>query len=619
MGPTSNHAREAARPTRPEAPARIGVNLALAGSLAVLLAHAAHYAFLTDDAFISFRYALNWSRGAGLVFNPGFDRVEGYTNFSWVVLLGLLDRLGVRPETSAIPLSFLCTAGLWLAIVWFGRTYTSQRNPDVAMLLAPWLLAITPSVAVWSSSGLETRLFELCITLAAFRLIFEDAQLSSGRSRPKPIAALLFALATLTRPDGLLIAACALSVTVLWRWRVLRLRLPWVVSSAALFLAIVASHYLFRFAYYGSWLPNTYYAKIDGRTWWELGVPYIEAFALEYALPLWIPLGVAGVIAHRRQGRSLIPIVFAAICIPHAIYIASIGGDHFEYRPLDLYFGFAFLLIAAGAADRMRSRASRIAIAVYLVLFVGLSGELPLRAHGGYPTEFHYGFPGDQQSPAALAYLAPDQAWLYRLPGLRAVADRHRARVRMLTNHFAGSRAEEHRMFLEGVRIEGHALRRLVELGVLAPDTHIGVCCVGAIPYFSGLRTLDRIGLTDANVARGALVQPNLVAHGKSAPRSYGVQQGVDFWSVDPVHLIFDGRDPNLASGIAQLNQLDRDVYFARIDQHHFLVAELLQGIDHARQRFPKLDFHSTRDDQAVRRVLRELRGGNRPKPALAN
>lgn len=598
--------------TGPRAPIRIGVGLALAGSLAALLAHATHYAFLTDDAFISFRYALNWSQGAGLVFNPGFERVEGYTNFSWVVLLGLLNWLGARPESAAIPLTFLCTIGLWSAIAWFGRIYTTQRHPDLALLIAPWLLAITPSVAVWSSSGLETRLFEMCIAMAAFRLIFEDAQLAGGGPRPKPIAAGLFALATLTRPDGMLIAACALGVTVLWRWRVVRHRIAWVAASAVLYGAIVASHFLFRFAYYGSWLPNTYYAKVDGRVWWELGGPYLEAFALEYAVVFWLPLLIAGAIAHRRQGRTLIPVVFAAICIPHALYIASIGGDHFEYRPLDLYFGFAFLLIGVGAADRMRGRASRIAVGAYLIIVVALSSELPLRAHAEFPDEFRYGFPGEPTDPVALAYLDPDQAWLYRLPGLRAIAVRHRDRIRMLTSHFAGLRAEEHKMFLEGVRAEGLLLRELVERGVLAPDTHIGVCCVGAIPYFSGLRTLDRIGLTDATVAHGSLVQPNLVAHGKSAPRSYGVEQGVDFWSVDPVHLILDGRDPKFAQGLIQLNQLNRDVYFARIDPNHFLVAELLQGIEHARLRFPKLSFRSTRDDQAVRQLVRELRGPGR-------
>ena len=42
--------------------------------------------FLTDDAFISFRYVRNLLEGHGLVFNPG-EYVEGYTNFLWILEL----------------------------------------------------------------------------------------------------------------------------------------------------------------------------------------------------------------------------------------------------------------------------------------------------------------------------------------------------------------------------------------------------------------------------------------------------------------------------------------------------------------------------------------------------
>ncbi len=42
-----------------------------------------------DDAYISFRYAANYLTGHGLVYNYG-ERVEGYTNFLWVMLLALL-------------------------------------------------------------------------------------------------------------------------------------------------------------------------------------------------------------------------------------------------------------------------------------------------------------------------------------------------------------------------------------------------------------------------------------------------------------------------------------------------------------------------------------------------
>ena len=42
--------------------------------------------YVEDDSFISFRYAKNFVNGDGLVFNPG-ERVEGYTNFLWVMML----------------------------------------------------------------------------------------------------------------------------------------------------------------------------------------------------------------------------------------------------------------------------------------------------------------------------------------------------------------------------------------------------------------------------------------------------------------------------------------------------------------------------------------------------
>src|SRR5690349_496948 len=49
-------------------------------------------AVLFDDAFISFRYAKNIAAGHGFVFNPG-ERVEGATNFLWVLIAALSERV----------------------------------------------------------------------------------------------------------------------------------------------------------------------------------------------------------------------------------------------------------------------------------------------------------------------------------------------------------------------------------------------------------------------------------------------------------------------------------------------------------------------------------------------
>ena len=65
-------------PGTPGARVRVALPwLLLASGAAVLAVHVRTYAFVTDDAYISFRYARNWAQGAGLVFNPGDAPVEG--------------------------------------------------------------------------------------------------------------------------------------------------------------------------------------------------------------------------------------------------------------------------------------------------------------------------------------------------------------------------------------------------------------------------------------------------------------------------------------------------------------------------------------------------------------
>ena len=64
--------------------------------LTLTLLLAVHNRFIQDDAFISFRYAKNLIEGNGLVFNVG-ERVEGYTNFLWTILLSLSFLAKVNP------------------------------------------------------------------------------------------------------------------------------------------------------------------------------------------------------------------------------------------------------------------------------------------------------------------------------------------------------------------------------------------------------------------------------------------------------------------------------------------------------------------------------------------
>ena len=56
-----------------------------------------------------------------------------------------------------------------------------------------------------------------------------------------------------------------------------------IIYLVAPFAVLIAAHFLFRYAYYGEWLPNTYYAK-HVRPWYESGFRYLWAAALETGL-----------------------------------------------------------------------------------------------------------------------------------------------------------------------------------------------------------------------------------------------------------------------------------------------------------------------------------------------
>ena len=586
-------------------------------TLAGLLLHAREYQFLTDDAYISFRYARNLADGHGLVFNPGFERVEGYTNLLWVLILAAAALVGIGPEAAAIALGYGLTILLWLLVCRFAYSEARPRDPPWIWLLAPVMLAATRSVAVWSTGGLETRLFEVLILGALLRLLVEIRGAASAPARPassagadvasvahRPWAALLFALATLTRPDGVLIAGCSLSAA--WIWLAIRRRrehlypeclradLLQAAGNAVVYAVPVGASVGFRLAYYGEWLPNTYYAKVGGRSWWSMGWDYAQLFVIEYAMWLWLPLLLAGCWpSFRSRGeRGLIPLLFTAAAVPHALYYISIGGDHFEYRPFDLYFPLAFLVVTRGAAELLSRKSNGksaeprvLAVSrrtvVVCFLFVVLYGTVRL------PAELH----------RALANLEPRWLTMEEFAARLEVALGSGSRVR---RHYVslverthrsvvGVRAEIHGLYLELSLRNARVVRDLVAAGRLPADTHVALGSVGVVPYLSNLRTYDYLGLTDRGVARNPPrdQEPRQMAHDRMATLDQASAAGVDLWNPliqDRIWLDRELATTRRAAG-------DPPLIYAMVDDDRALVATPLHDMETIRRRFPGLGF----------------------------
>ncbi len=305
-------------------------------AMGLLVAHSLLFNFVTDDAFISFVYARNLARHGQLVFNLG-ERVEGYTNFLFTVLLALGITAGAPPEILSRVIGTLAGGLGLLAAAWLHR----QVRADAPRAVSAWdalpalLLAGIPGYACWSSGGLETQLFTLLCTLgAAFYIVAEPSEPpAAGRRDPLLIAALLLGLSALTRPEGYLFFACCGLHRLFFAARSGRY-LPQrrELLALAVFLLLTVPHLIFRRAYYGYFVPNTFYVKSSGGAGaWLQGGYYLFAFCRDLKLFVLPLVYVAGLFrpTTAAAGRRYLQAgaVTYLISAPFLLYVASVGGD----------------------------------------------------------------------------------------------------------------------------------------------------------------------------------------------------------------------------------------------------------------------------------------------------
>jgi hypothetical protein len=330
----------------------------------VLLAHLLVFNFVTDDAYISFVYARNLARHGQLVFNLG-ERVEGYTNFLWTVLLGGCLRLGLPLELSSRCFGALFAVLTLAAVVWMSRRLHAGTGGESSpwQLVAPLLLAGCGGFACWASGGLETQLFTFLTTLG-FGLYLDDRRSS----------ALVFALAAMARPEGnLFFALCVLHRLVTARGR--RIDLRWI----GLYLAVYAPYFAWRWWYYHWPLPNTFYIKSSGGTGsFARGLRYLGRFAHDYGPWFLVPLLVPPARAARRLW-----LLAWMVALGFGAYVASVGGD---FMGLYRFLVPALPLLALVAQEALRRIPGPRLVApaltfLVLLVYAGWSAQVTHRAN----------------------------------------------------------------------------------------------------------------------------------------------------------------------------------------------------------------------------------------------
>ncbi|WP_394181622.1 ArnT family glycosyltransferase [Yoonia maritima] len=326
--------------------------------------------FLHDDAFISLKYARNLVESGELSWNLG-DRVEGYTNFLYVLMTAAFIDLGFDPVMALRVINGIAIALMVAAVVYGARAVFPDRKDLHA--LAVTLVLANVSVAVWIYGGLEAPVAAAFIAWGmGFMVAGMAADTEARQVKLLILAGISLALAVLTRPDGVIVvafAAIAYLFTSSGSWQ---RRLGRAAIIAGIPFVIFMVHMAWRISYYGDVVPNTFHAKVGLELGHRLGkvVDYFVKSSLLY-LPL-ISCASVAVASALFWGRiTRIGATLLAVCMGFALYVAWSGGDHMAAARVLLPIAGPATLLAVVALSGLPKAQGRVVIVIMLgMLFI---------------------------------------------------------------------------------------------------------------------------------------------------------------------------------------------------------------------------------------------------------
>lgn len=471
------------------------------------------YFSIFDDALISMRYAWNLAHGDGLVWNPG-ERVEGYTNLLMVFLMAIPSavtskRIAVL-VVQLLGVPTLLAAGHLNMRIGLHAAKSHQQDLRTGLGIASFVvtLAYYP-LAFWTLMGMETGLVTVLLMAGVLLCLRLDETPGFG---PLAALSLISGMAVLARPDSLLPAVAILA----WAYsRVLRgppgtpLALRHVAGAFVLFLALPTAQILFRLAYYGELVPNTYLLKVSG-----IPLGFRIANGLSFLMPflvVHVPLLLPVALASGRPPRRW-PLLVLSVSVATWLYQVWAGGDAWPYwrllAPTVPLVAFTFLetLVAPLStqhADRTVWLLPRSALAIagaYLILSPLVLDQTALSPGVGVADAMLM-LVGVALGVSAiwlprLARLAsPQRLWLVPLVSLTGalLLCTNAAFLPEITLRVRPFTADQNAAMID---------RALAVDQVTTSNATVGVTWAGSIPYYSGRVAIDFLGKNDRLIAR---------------------------------------------------------------------------------------------------------------------
>ncbi len=471
---------------------RLGIILSLVILLLLCVIQSDLLGLPDDDRFIGFRYSLNFAEGNGLVYNVG-ERVEGYTAFLWVLIIGLLMKVGFDPTRYSQFLSLASAAAIVLIVARAGKRAPDGRNRPLLLALLPvFLLVLCNKFVFWAGAGADIVSYTLLILLAS------DARIRETREPARfPFSSVLLALLGLARFDGVsmyvffLIHSVLLALLTDEKRPKLRSLLALEGRRLAVFASIYLPYFIWRVTYYGGLVPNTFHAKTQFSSGLKAqlssGIGYTYAFFVSTG-GLLLVVGIASLFSKKLRTTSSLR---AVLVVGQTLFAIAVGGDHMAFSRFFVPVLPQLFLLMADGAQAIRLRSSELRPRVRAVVTVVLAAVL------AWPVVNFVFRPFD--TPPLLR----TTLWLNRASLLDAVREYRRGGPVGCSHEASGARAI------------GLGLRKMAH-----SDATLATHAAGIAPYYSGLYAIDMGGLSDPHIAHSPVRSPETFhpGHIKSDP-----------------------------------------------------------------------------------------------------
>ena len=413
------------------------------------------YFVLFDDAMISMRFAKNLAQGHGLVWNPGGERIEGYTNPLWVLFMALFHLLPIPLSKTSLFVQ-LSGAILLVANLYFVNKVAIALSKSLLVgVLAMLLTAFYSPLNNWGLQGMEVSALTLIVSVSLW-LSLENLRLG----RFTPWLYLLLGASTLIRLDAAVPYLVILAFFIVFDPAHRSRHLAWGLGLFALF---IGGQTLLRWAYYGDLLPNTYYLKMTGYpALFRIARGLLVLFQFVWQFN-WLLFLFPLTLLFFRHDR------YVALCfllvIGQVAYSVYVGGDAWEHK---------------GGSNRYFS----IVMPVYFVLFV---------------------YAADVVFKALVSRLRPDARWTNNLSQLLTTVFVFLAMLQ--SNALLGEVRDLERWLLlrQPTFVEGNKETVQIALDlaeITSPEATVAVVAAGALPYFVDRPAIDLLGKVDRKIAR---------------------------------------------------------------------------------------------------------------------